>query len=728
MRDTQAAGRWQRAVKSLLEGHSVIGSLPAAHSLFPALDIRVQLALKSKGVALIILVAAAACAMAQDVPRAKWIENGLIDAGGTHEPTIFVIRRGGERLDAREQNERAESEDTLRRLKAQGIEVFHTHLYKGFGMAAEMPEMEQTKRTAEIAHRLGLKVDTYIQWDSLMYETFFAEEPRARNWIQRDAYGRPILLTYGYQQSYRYRPCFANQEYLDYLKKIVRYAAEEVKTDFIHFDNFDLNPEPDSCHDETCTRGFRAYLNHKYTPAQQKERFGFENVDYVNPPEWNESNPPSGMQIIYDPAIQEWIDYRCQVMADALRQMAAYAKSMNPEVVIEINPHGITGGNRAWEAGLDHSRLLKWTQAFWTEESVDPGFGADGRLLSHIRSYKLARSYGNVLMTYISENPIAMAEGLAFNQTIGFAGTDPLTPGMLRYIEFYRKNRELFVGSQDVANVAVLRSYPSITYNQRSVQVATILVEQALIQARIPFDLIFDEHLGNLSKYKVLVLPETECLSDLQLALIRKFVAGGGGLVATGQAGRYDQWRRLRVVPGLKGLIDKQPAARDYEEEVATVEARGAPVRKGYEKGRVVYIPAVRFDGSLPEFGKYFQVDPRFWKLPKNAGEITDGVRWAARDEIPVEVSGPPYLVANVVEQPGKRRMMVHLVNYNAKKSAVAERVEVTCRIPAGRSAKGIRIYTPDALGPETAAMTSNGREVTFAVSVKTYSVAVVEW
>ena len=35
---------------------------------------------------------------------------------------------------------------------------------------------------------------------------------------------------------------------------------------------------------------------------------------------------------------------------------------------------------------------------------------------------------------------------------------------------------------------------------------ATILVEQALIQGRIPFDLIFDEHLEDLSKYKALVL------------------------------------------------------------------------------------------------------------------------------------------------------------------------------------------------------------------------------
>ncbi len=256
--------------------------------------------------------------------HAKWLENGLIDAGGSHEPYIFVVRRGGERLDARKEYEASQSEELIRTLHEQGIEVFHTHLYKGFGMAAEKPEMEDTRRAAAVAHRYGMKVDTYIQWNTMMYETFFAEEPRAKQWIQRDATGQPILLTYGYQQSYRYRPCFTHQEYLDYLKKIVRYAVEEVKTDFIHFDNFDLNAEPDSCHCPACVEGFRAFLRAKYTPEKRRERFGFENVDYVNPPQWNRQNPPEKMAIIFDPAIQEWIDFRCQVMADALRQMAEY--------------------------------------------------------------------------------------------------------------------------------------------------------------------------------------------------------------------------------------------------------------------------------------------------------------------------------------------------------------------------------------------------------------------
>ena len=116
-----------------------------------------------------LFVALAAVAAAQEMPRASWIENGLIDAGGNHEPYVFVVRRGGQRLDARQQIEAAQSEEVLRRLKLQGVEVFHTHLYKGFGMAAELPEMEETKRVAGLAHSMGLKVDTYIQWDTMMY-------------------------------------------------------------------------------------------------------------------------------------------------------------------------------------------------------------------------------------------------------------------------------------------------------------------------------------------------------------------------------------------------------------------------------------------------------------------------------------------------------------------------------------------------------------------------------
>ncbi len=672
--------------------------------------------------------------------RARWLDNGIIDAGGIHEPYIFVLRRGGQRLDAYEEHQRNQSEALIRRLKDQGVEIFHTHLYKGFGMAAEKSEMEETKRAAEIAHRYEMKVDTYIQWNTMMYETFFAEEPRAKEWIQRDALGQPLLLPYGFQQSFRYRPCFAHQEYLDYLKMVVRYAILEVKTDFIHFDNFGLSPEPDSCHCRACVEGFRRFLRTKYSAETRRERIGFENVDFMNPPLWNQQNRPENMDIIYDPGIQEWIDYRCQMMADALRQVALYAKSLNPEVAIEVNLAGITGSNRAWEDGIDHARILKWTEVFWTEEGNPPGYLPDGRLISRIRSFKLGRAFQNRVLTYISDNPIAMAECLAFNQTLGYVGnetftSDPIQPAMGQYIAFYRKNRDLYVGSEDVATIALLRSYPSLTYHHSRAQLCAILTEQALIQARVLFDLVFDDQLDNLSKYKVLVLPNSECLSDRQLSRIRGFVADGGGLVAIAQAGLYDDWRRLRTEPGLRGFVEKQPGGEEYLENspgfsVESTRVHTGPVsRKEVGRGRVAYIPDVVTDGPQPEGEPYFSIRNNCWKRPKNWQEIIDSVVWAARGDIPVDVIGPDSLIINLVSQPEKRRMILHLVNYRDKLNPLIESVKVVWRPPQGRGSAEVRIVSPDAGTPELLTATMEASGVSFTIpAIHTYSVAIMKY
>ncbi|MHB1935801.1 MAG: hypothetical protein ACYCOR_04380 [Acidobacteriaceae bacterium] len=675
---------------------------------------------------------AQAATQGTEPPQGAWIENGVIDAGGSHEPYLFVVRRGGQSLNAREIYEYQQSEAVMRQLKNDGVEVFHTHLYKGFGMAAEKPDMEATVRTTAIAHRLGMKVDTYVQWDTMMYETFFAEEPRAQGWIQCDQWGQPIMTEYGFQQSFRYRPCFSNQEYIDYLKKVVHYAVVEVKTDFIHFDNFDLSPEPDSCHCNGCKSGFRKFLKTKYSPEQRKERFGFENVDFVNPPLWNGSNRPEKLDIIFDPVFQEWIDYRCTAMADALGQMVALIRPLNPEVAIEINFGGIVGHNNPWTRGNDHSKLLKHTQVFWDEQDYPLEYLPDGRLITTIRTYKMARTYRNVAFTDAEVSEPGVGESLAFNQTIGFAGENPLSAAMVKYISFYRKNRDLYVGTKDVAPVAVFRSHPSITYHNSRAGLSAVLVEQALIQARVSFQLIFDEQLGELSPglCKVLILPNSECLSDDQLALVRRFVEAGGGLIATEQTGLYDGWRRLRIKPGLLGLVDNQPPAAAYQEEVRNAPvAAGPPSRKQVGRGRVVYFPGIEFDGPLPPPEPYFHIGPEFWKRPKNSKELIDAVSWAAQSDLPLLVTGPDFLAANLVEQPDKRRRLVHLVNYNTKHVPSIENIEVSCVLPDGTSARAVRLYAVGSESFATLDFRMQGQNAAFTVpELNAYCMVSVAW
>jgi len=402
---------------------------------------------------------------------------------------------------------------------------------------------------------------------------------------------------------------------------------------------------------------------------------------------------------------------------------------MNQEVVVEINYGGIVGCNSPWIRGSDPARLLPFTQVFWDESDSKPGFTSDGRLLSSIRTFKMARTYRNVVLTYISGSETAMAECLAFNQTIGFAGVSPLSDDVVKYIGLYRRLRHLYVGAEEVAPVAVLRSYASITYNNAGAGLSAILIEQALIQAKIPFQLITDEHLARLSpaSCKVLILPNTECLSEEQLQLIERYVTRGGGLVATEGTGLYDDWRRVRVEPGLRKLLDGQQ--RTHEAQSAAREAPAEPKQKSFGSGRTVFIPEVEFDGLLPSDQPYFTLSAEFWKRPKNWKAIIDAVLWASGKSMPITVDAPEFVAANLLEQTQQRRRIIHFVNYGADKASHVDGIAVRCATPEGKPATAVRFYSPDREDEQAVTFRLEGAEAIFSLpSLRVYGVAAVSW
>ena len=204
----------------------------------------------------------------------------------------------------------------------------------------------------------------------------------------------------------------------------------------------------------------------------------------------------------------------------------------------------------------------------------------------------------------------------------------------------------------------------------------------------------------------------------------------GGGLIATEQAGLYDEWRRLRVKPGLEGLVENQPLAPAYEERVmATTTASGSPARREFGRGRVVYFPGIDFDGSLPAPGSYFSIDQRFWKRPSNSEEVINAVRWAARDDMPLVVTGPEFLIANLTEQQNKRRRLVHLVNYNTKRASSIAGIEVKCAVPEGHAAKGVTLFSADSVASQSLSFRMEGSMAVFTVpELGAYGMMAVSW
>ncbi len=649
----------------------------------------------------------------QTSPPVNWMKEGVVAASamGTH---LFFTRRGGGPADLDEYLARFSTEESVRRLKASGINVVVINMHSFGGFQAEQKSIQEARRYAELAHRNGLKVSGYTG-GTLAYETLFKEEPAARNWIQVNEWGYPIF--YNREQTYRYRACFNNPGYRQFMKRVLQLGIQDIGVDMVHIDQMNWEGEPESCRCQYCREGFRKFLEKRYRdPELSVRRFGFSGFEEVRPPHYIMRDPPTSLPYLTNPMLQEWALFRAASLADYYGELDAYVHSLNPRVAVLSNPTMMLDENTGYRFGVDHQQLLAHGDGVWSEEARNlAGWTPDGRLLSMIRTYKVARIMGQSLWRwqrmvspplydlppFAQPAPVRMAEALAFgDRNLGvFTGanfnSDEVLPEEKTFIDFFWANGKDLSYTTSVSDVAVLRSFPSIVFHPAKSNFHTVLFEQVLIQSKIPFGIVFDRHLSDLGRYKVLVLAEQEALSDQQIGLIRDYVKSGGGLVATGDTGRLTEWRTIRTRPGLSDLFGL---------EVGSTRS----CRAEYGKGRVVYIPRIQPATALPPKRVSAGVGNTLWKLPLNNLELVEAVKWAAGNRFSVTVDAPDWVTLELARQDSSDTWLLHLVNYNPAKPA--ENIPVAFRVPSGFRLKEVLLRTPESTRTLTVhARTSDG-------------------
>src|SRR5215471_6431501 len=77
----------------------------------------------------------------------------------------------------------------------------------------------------------------------------------------------------------------------------------------------------------------------------------------------------------------------------------------------------------------------------------------------------------------------------------------------------------------------------------------------ALIEARMTFEMLHDRTLDTASRFKLLLLPNIAALSSEQCGQIRRFVEGGGSILATYQTSLYDENGEPRSDFGLADVF-----------------------------------------------------------------------------------------------------------------------------------------------------------------------------
>ena len=597
--------------------------------------------------------------------RPEWLGRDGIVMAGSWEPLLFRVRRDGSpgytpTAEQRAAYEREHSPQMVARLKALGVNFVMMHCYKAFGLTAERDSMADAVRFSKLCHDAGMRVGVYNFSGTLGWELLFKETPQAENWVVRDYTGRPV--TYG-RATYRYYWNRNHPGAQAFYRRLIRFAVEEIRTDLLHFDNYVVGPGSDA----NSVERFRAYLRDTFTEVQRR-RMGIKDLSAVKPAM---TGPPD------NPIRRAWLDFACQSLADSYHDLGRYARTLRKDILLECNPGGVRDRLRA---SVDHGRLLRGGEAFWDEGGAI-GF-EDDRLTSRIRTYKVARCMDNIAFAYAT-TPLEMGESMAFNRdclgcicwfeydkiVVKPAAKMPPRDDLAPFIRFFHKRRDLLRDAAVVADVAVLRSSPSMLFADAKVAGLTSAAEQALILNRVPFQIIHAHQLGDLKRYRALVLAGCPAMSDADVAQIKAYVSTGGRLVIVGAAATHDEWMLPRDQPAL----DELPA-------------------------------------------------DRILRLTDVKG-LVDATRKLLGGEMSYRVDAAPGLCAEFTRQ--AKRHLVHLVNYRS--DGPVKEVRVRLRFSPGAHAERIVLTGPTCEGETKLRFDEKGGVVTFTVpAVDVYTVAVV--
>ncbi|MHC4596099.1 MAG: hypothetical protein ACYS9C_10750 [Planctomycetota bacterium] len=605
--------------------------------------------------------------------RPNWLQRDGIVMAGSWEPLLFRVRRDGSdgytpTAEQRAAYLREHSPEMIAKLKALGVNFVMMHCYKGAGLQAERESMADAVKFAKLCHDAGLRVGVYNYSGAFLWEPLFKEVPQARDWVILDKDGKP--LTY-YKAAYRYRWNRNHADAQAFYRQLVRFAVNDIETDLLHFDNYSYGPGRDA----NSVQRFRDYLGDTFTPERLR-KMGIDDLNAAQPPM---TGPPDNL------LRRAWLDFSCRSLADSYHDMNRYARSLRQDILVECNPGG--PGNYI-RPPVDHGRLLRGGEAFW-DEGRPPGYH-DGRLYTRIRTFKVARRMNNIAFAY-STTGLEMAESMAFNRDclgcicwfeydkiVAKPGSkDPLSHTLAPFIRFFHTRRDLLREADVVADVAVLRSFASQVFADSKYARLTYQVEQALIDNHTCFQLIYDQHLNDLKRYRVLVLAGCVGLSDQHVRQIEQYVESGGRVCMIGPVATHDQWMLPRKKPALGHLLAS-------------------------------HVIRISHDGN-----------------------ILDAIRRACDDELTLTVQAAPGqpnqrlagLYSELTEQVGRR--LVHLVNYRTDEPA--KNVVIRMRLPAGSHVKTVTLASPQRKRDLQLPFKEQGGVVAFTVpEVRVYEIAML--
>jgi hypothetical protein len=268
---------------------------------------------------------------------------------------------------------------------------------------------------------------------------------------------------------------------------------------------------------------------------------------------------------------QTWQRFSREILADLTGRIREHLASRRPEAPLVLGDRAdivFHEANNAVGRPLWHHRTSEHVSAAKTYRPtvpvltnsvgfVDMPYRLAGEEPHHFAQYLLqAIARGAVPSTYImgtpDDNPYACLE---------VAG---------ELTRFHRDHQEVYRDLVPAAETLLVRPdqfKPGATREFQGLYLS-------LLQCHLPFDVLPEERLGamDLSRYKVVVLPDLGQLTQGAVATIDQYAAGGGAVVATGNSGLAADAVQLECLPARRRLAsyDTEEATRSFHLRTAT--------------------------------------------------------------------------------------------------------------------------------------------------------------
>jgi hypothetical protein len=320
-------------------------------------------------------------------------------------------------------------------------------------------------------------------------------------------------------------------------------------------------------------------------------------------------------------------------------------------------------------------------------------------------------------------------------------------PVVEEFYNWHYRNEKYLRNEQSLAEVAIVYSQQSAAFHSRTVEDHALGYYQALVEGRVPFDMVHDLLLDEekISRYKVLILPNIAALSERQCEQLTSYVRAGGSIVATYETSLYDEWGARRKDFGLAALFGAsyegktdthvqnsyltigKPHAITRGLEDATRIINGAnwvhvrtaeplpenpmtlvpsypdlPMEEVYTRVPATDIPGVilrnRGKGRVVYFP--FDIDRTFWEVlaADHGAVMRNAVAWAHAGTQPLTVAGKGMIDVSLRRQKGSiTAHLVNLTNPMLLKGPVRELIpsppqRVRVAIPKGDSVKAVHL------------------------------------